>query len=128
MSRTEPASPLGAWLDRWGTLACFLWGIAEAMVFFIVPDIIVGLVALYRPRKALRAAAAAIGGALLGGLALYLIARAIGPGMRTFVDGVPAIPHRMFPQAQRELTAHGGAAMVFAPLALQRRPGIVNEH
>jgi hypothetical protein len=106
-----------SWLDRWGVPACFLWGVAEATLFFVVPDVIVGLVALYRPRKALRAAAAAIGGALVGGLALYLTTRAVGLDMRNVIDGVPFIPHRMLVQARRDVTAHGGAGMVIAPFA-----------
>ena len=113
----DPAQGLAGWVDRWGIRACFVWGMAEATLFFIVPDVIVGLVALYRPRKVLRAAAAAIAGALVGGLALYVATRAFGPGTRNVVDAVPFIPDRMLVQARHDLTVHGGAAMVLAPLA-----------
>jgi membrane protein YqaA with SNARE-associated domain len=106
-----------SWLDRWGVPACFLWGLAEATLFFVVPDVIVGLVSLYRPRKLVKAATAAIAGALLGGLVLYVVTRAIGSGMRDVVDAVPFVPHRMLAQAQHDLTVHGGAATVIAPFA-----------
>ncbi|MFM9106139.1 MAG: hypothetical protein ACKOWF_05500, partial [Chloroflexota bacterium] len=35
-----------------------LWGFAEATVFFIVPDVWIGLLAAFDPRAGLRAAAA----------------------------------------------------------------------
>ncbi|MDP3984037.1 MAG: hypothetical protein Q8Q52_03405, partial [Acidimicrobiia bacterium] len=97
--------------------ASFLWGVAEATLFFIVPDVIVGVLALFRPRRAMAAAGAAIAGALVGGVLLYLVATWLGPELRDVIEAVPGIPLEMVTHAQGELVADGGAALVLAPLS-----------
>lgn len=107
---------LEAWLDRFGVVASFVWGVAEATLFFFVPDVMVGAVALFRPRKALWAALAAIGGALVGGTLMYLVGRTMGPDLLRLVEGVPGIPPEMVSRVHADLLQHGGLAMSFAPL------------
>ena len=36
-----------------GTIAAALWGVAEATLFFVVPDVLVGWIALRGPRRTL---------------------------------------------------------------------------
>jgi len=48
----------------------FGWGFAEATVFFIVPDVAVGLAALLRPRRTATATAAAVAGGVAGSVSL----------------------------------------------------------
>jgi membrane protein YqaA with SNARE-associated domain len=55
-------------------LIAFIWGLAEATLFFIVPDVYLGFVALFDWRRALRALAAPIAGAVLGGALMYALA------------------------------------------------------
>src|SRR5437667_439728 len=66
--RDRAASP---WAARVG----LLWGFAEATLFFIVPDVLLGAVALFAPRAAPRLLAFTLAGALVGFLARGWIAR-----------------------------------------------------
>lgn len=52
------------------------WGIAEATLFFVVPDVQVGWVALQRPRRATAAWFAAITGGVIGAAIVHQAVRA----------------------------------------------------
>ena len=104
-------------LDRFGLWACFAWGVAEATLFFIVPDVAVGAVALHRPSRALAAAGAAVVGALVGGAALALVAGAVGADVLDVVRAVPGIPDRMVVASAADVEARGGVALLLGPAA-----------
>jgi hypothetical protein len=110
----RPGTGVVPWLERWGIAASFAWGLAEATLFFIVPDVIVGAVALVAPRKAVRAAGAAVAGAVAGGAVLFVWAQVSEPSVRAAIDGVPAVPARMFVEAGRALAENGGVVMLAA--------------
>lgn len=102
---------------RRATLASFAWGLAEAILFFLVPDIVVGATALAEPSRWWRPAMAAIAGALIGGPALYL-ASSMNPDIASaMLATVPGIPDSMVMSAASDLVAQGGRAMVDAPFA-----------
>lgn len=76
----------------WGAhLLAFLWGALEATVFFIVPDVLLSFLALAHPRRALVASVLALAGALAGGGALFLWARAQPERARGLLVSVPGI-------------------------------------
>ena len=102
-------------VERRGVTTAFVWGFSEATLFFFVPDIAVGAVALYGWRRGLRAAAAAIGGAVLGGLAMYLLAKGLGGDVRGLLSRLPAIPERFFGETQRAIAEQGGTSLIHAP-------------
>ena len=113
----SPVGAIAGWLDRFGIIASFVWGVSEAILFFVVPDVIVGAVALFVPRDWWKAVTAAIAGALVGGVVLFSIVAATGDGARDIIDAVPGIPASMIEQVQEDLTEHGGSALVLAPLS-----------
>jgi hypothetical protein len=84
-------------------------------VFFIVPDVVVGLVGLHHPRKAISAGAAAVAGACVGGALLYVVGNGIGADLRAVMDAVPAIDPAMLDRAHDQLLDRGGLAIVNAP-------------
>jgi hypothetical protein len=96
----------------WGSA---VWGFAEATLFFVVPDVIVGAVGLYRPKKAVAAGFAAVGGALVGGTVVYLLAAGLGHGLRDVMDAVPSIRPEMLMEARQDLLDLGGRAMFLGP-------------
>lgn len=104
-----------ALVERRGVTTAFAWGFSEATLFFFVPDIAVGAVALYGWRRGLRAAAAAIAGAVLGGLVMYAVARGAGVDVRAFLTRLPAIPDRFFGEASAAIGEQGGRALIHAP-------------
>src|SRR4029079_3151630 len=69
----------------------FAWGIAEASFFFIVPDLLLTLIACRAFKPALKATLAALSGALVGGVAMYAFGMRAPDEARAFLDYVPAI-------------------------------------
>ncbi|MBA3518966.1 MAG: hypothetical protein H0T75_15320 [Rhizobiales bacterium] len=98
---------MGAW-----RAAAFLWGVAEASFFFLVPDILLSLVVQKRGvRPASDAACFAVAGACLGGLIVWHIGRGDPAGARAFLDGIPAISSAMIAQAGESLRDNFAAAL-----------------
>ena len=105
-----------AWASqRHGTALAFLWGFAEGTLFFILPDVELSLVALYRPRRALMHMAAIVAGAVLGGALMFVWAQR-GDVARQVVSCVPAVTHEMFVRAARDLSEHGTWGTALGPL------------
>src|ERR1044071_1547146 len=69
----------------------FAWGVAEAMFFFIVPDVLLSLVACRALRPAIKASIAALAGALLGGAAMVGFGMVAPDAARAFLNHIPAI-------------------------------------
>jgi membrane protein YqaA with SNARE-associated domain len=90
-----------------------LWGFAEATLFFIVPDVWLSAVAVGRGRAAaIRAAAWAIAGAILGGTIMYGWGR-VDPAVATAaLDRLPAISPAMIAGVRDDLSRQGVAAIV----------------
>src|SRR6476619_4120845 len=77
-----------SWVARIG----FLWGFAEATLFFIIPDALLGAVALFAPRAAPRVLACTLVGALAGGALTYGVASGLQPSRsKALLDGVPTV-------------------------------------
>ncbi len=90
------------------------WGLAEATLFFIVPDVLLTWLAGFRPRLVWRAVAACLGGALLGGLLMYLAAADSPERMRALLELVPAINADFIAATGAALQEHYGSQMLRA--------------
>lgn len=88
----------------------FVWAFAEATVFFIVPDILIGFAALSNMRRGLRAVVVATVGATLGGLTTYLLAPQIG----ALLPHIPGISPAMIADAHARLVASGWPTIITA--------------
>lgn len=107
------------------TWLAFLWGVAEASLFFVVPDVPVSLIALACGWQAgLRAALAAAGGAMVGGTALALFASHAPETALAVVDAVPAIPAAMIARMQAMMAGTDSAAGLAGVLILASLSGI----
>lgn len=94
-----------------------LWGLAEATLFFLVPDIWLTALAVRRGLKpALLACLAALAGASLGGLAMYGWGAANPEAARDMLDWVPAIDPAMIAKVRTALREDGVTAMFLGPL------------
>ena len=98
-------------------VAAGLWGLAEATLFFIVPDVLLSALALHHPRRALIACAWATAGALLGGAAMYYWGAAAGARAWAVLDGVPAIDAAMQARVWQSLAQEGLSALFLGPLS-----------
>jgi membrane protein YqaA with SNARE-associated domain len=89
------------------TRLAFLWGYAEATLFFVIPDAVITRAALDSRRAARLATVAAIAGSLLGGAVSWLSGAYDLAGAREMLDWLPAISVGMMDRAHQHLIEHG---------------------
>lgn len=99
-----------------GVGLAFLWGLAEGTLFFIVPDVLISLVALVRPRNAWRHILVAIAGSMLAGIMLFGWSSQSPKSAAHAVAGVPLVNAEMFTQVDQSLRTHGKSAVMLGPL------------
>jgi hypothetical protein len=97
-----------------------LWGFAEAVLWFIVPDVFLTWVAVRKGvRPALWLSAFAVAGAIVGGLFTYgWGATAAGFG-ETAMAWLPGIDAAMIDRVESEVAASGSAALLDGPRQAQ---------
>jgi membrane protein YqaA with SNARE-associated domain len=114
-------SPLYARFERHSAsngslvIAC-LWGLAEATLFFIVPDVYVAFVALFHWRKGLLATLAAVAGAMIGGATMYTLAVANDAAINSLLVRIPLISPELVRSVAEQTQGSGLVAMISAPL------------
>jgi len=82
------------------------WGFAEGTLFFVLPDVPLSFVAMFRPRRAWLHLAAIVAGALLGGALMFSWSER-SESARQAVEQVPAVTPAMFAGAEQDLQAYG---------------------
>jgi membrane protein YqaA with SNARE-associated domain len=97
------------WLSKqWPNAAAFLWGLAEATLFFIVPDVVLSYIGLTRGARAAAVASLyAAAGASLGGALMYLWSARDFAAAAGAVRAVPAISDAMAADARAAMAEHG---------------------
>jgi membrane protein YqaA with SNARE-associated domain len=93
-------------------VAAGLWGYAEATRFWLVPDILLGWIALNRPAWVMPSVIAATIGAVLGGAAMHQHARE----ERARLTQIPGISEAMLIDAHERFASQGWGALVRAPI------------
>jgi len=94
-----------------------LWGFAEATFFFLVPDVILSAIAIGNVRLAFMACAAAVAGALAGGLVMYAAGRQPRGAVDAFLLRVPGIAPAMLERVASEVRTRGLLAVLLGPLS-----------
>ena len=102
--------------SRWSIIIAFIWGFAEATVFFIVPDVYMGFVALFNWRRGLSSAIAALVGAMLGGSVMYILAMNNPSGINSFLAHIPLIDMELVNDVANQTQASGLAAVLTGPV------------
>ena len=103
--------------SHWAAAVAIGWGLAEATLFFIVPDVWIGLLALFDWRAGLRAVGWAVAGALIGGAIMYGVGARLEPARSArLLDAVPAISPGMIERVEEEIRERGPAGMLLGPL------------
>jgi len=97
--------------SRAGLVLVGVWAFAEAIVFPIIPDVAIGLLALVVPRRALALFAALVAGALAGTAVLYLLSLAAPGAVESMLLALPGIDHTMI-AAARDTVAAGNPASI----------------
>jgi membrane protein YqaA with SNARE-associated domain len=97
----------------------FAWGFGEATLFFIVPDVWLGWVALVARRAAWAVLAVTLAGALLGGTVTYAVSKAAAPSTTARIaDGVPTVDRDAIGRVSREMEEHGPRSVLFGPIRM----------
>ena len=96
-------------------IAAVLWGLAEATLFFVVPDVLLSLVAVERLRPALIASLLAACGALAGGAAMYTWGAQDEPAAVAALQRVPAVSPTMIERVDAELADSGLVTLFVGP-------------
>jgi len=94
----------------------FSWGLAEGTLFFVVPDVLLSLIAVLELRRCWRPVAAATGGALVAGALLYGWAARDIQHARNTVARVPFVTSQMLAKADESYRARGIGAVFLGPL------------
>jgi len=94
-----------------------LWGFAEATLFFMVPDVWLGWIALTSLKRALIATLAALVGAVAGGLLVAGVCAYVEPATSfRAMDTVPAVSPAMIRDVDADVAERGSRAIVDGPV------------
>lgn len=98
--------------------AALIWGVAEATLFFFVPDVILSYIGVKRgPSAAARASVIATIGAGVGGVIMYLWSTQDYATVREAVLAVPAISEAMAERAEAAMAQNWFTATLLGPLS-----------
>jgi membrane protein YqaA with SNARE-associated domain len=97
-------------------LTAFVWGVAEATLFFIVPDVAISVIALDGSSAGLRASVFALLGALLGGTVMYYWGRSNLEIVVEIFHRLPAIRPADVEQVRSAMTRTGVRAILVGPI------------
>ena len=91
----------------------FLWGFAEATLFFIVPDLVLSWASLAGVRGGIKILGAILAGAVVGGICMYTWALWRPDSARSAVAAVPFVRTKMFEKIQEDYRAHGVSGIFY---------------
>lgn len=102
-------------ISRTNALAA-LWGLAEATLFFIVPDVLLSWIALRSLKQAMWACLWALLGALIGGALIWYLGLVNPEPVRALFTSIPAIDEGMLSNVRDQLQNSGLVALFIGPL------------
>ena len=101
---------------RTGDRLAFAWGFGEAVLFFVIPDVFLTLVAIrFGFRRSFQGAVIATAGAVVGGLVVYAWA-AVDPAFLTSaMQLLPGIDQSMINAVGADVATNGNGALLAGP-------------
>lgn len=99
-----------------GICIAAVWGIAEATFFFVIPDVLLSLVAMLSWPRTWRHGISAVAGATLGGALLFQWAAADHQSARSAIISVPFIRERMLTDVDNGLRSQGLSALLWGSI------------
>jgi membrane protein YqaA with SNARE-associated domain len=113
-SSKRPAS--AGFVERqWILWLGFAWGFAEATLFFIVPDVLFTLVALYSPRRSVKLVALILLGAMAGGTVMFYLGSKDPARAESVVVKVPFVSTAMFTKTREGFERDGMWTLAKSP-------------
>src|SRR5262245_5195363 len=102
--------------SRAALVLAFAWGLAEATFFFIVPDVVLTLIACRALKAAVKATVAALAGALIGGALMYALGSSEPQFARAGLDRIPAISPELIARVGDQIDQSGLLAVMLGPI------------
>jgi|ERR1041384_15857 membrane protein YqaA with SNARE-associated domain len=102
--------------SRAALMLAFAWGFCEATFFFIVPDVLLTLIAVRSLKPALKATVAALAGALIGGAFMYLFGARDPRFAFESLDRIPAISSELIQRVFSQINDNGLMAVLLGPI------------
>jgi membrane protein YqaA with SNARE-associated domain len=99
----------------WILWAGLVWGFAEATLFFIVPDVLLTLIALFSFRRSARVLMCIMVGALAGGTIMFYLGASKPEHAKAVVLHVPFVSPAMFQKTQQSFQHDGIWALTKGP-------------
>lgn len=96
-------------------LLSFLWGFAEATLFFIIPDVIISFVALQGYTFGIESSLYALGGALLGGSIMFYWGRSSLEKILLIFLKLPAIRQIDLERVRKDMQKYDSISMMWGP-------------
>lgn len=94
------------------TVAAFLWGLAEATFFFVIPDVLFTFTGIFAPAAAVRQSLWLVAGTVVGGAVMFRWGSVDAAAARRFLTRIPGISTGMVSRASRATEGRGLWAMV----------------
>ncbi|MGZ0654118.1 hypothetical protein ACWPKS_00770 [Coraliomargarita sp. W4R72] len=112
----KKASWLALILGFPGLVLAGIWGFAEGTLFFIVPDLILTLTALFSIKRSILQAIVVTMGALLAGLLMFAWSEHNHTAASEAVMSVPLVREKMAHTVQDSYSSYGASALLHGPL------------
>lgn len=94
----------------------FIWGLAEGIFFFIVPDVYIGFASLLNSKSGILSLFFALFGSLLSAVVVFLLQGFFGNRISALLLYIPGIKESMMVKVAADLTAQGFSALVTGPV------------
>lgn len=94
----------------------FFWGLAEATLFFIVPDVLLTHLAISNPQRASKACLWVLSGALIGGLVMYFWGVEDLKRAEEVLLEMPAIDLELLSSVENQVAESGATSLFLGPL------------
>ncbi|MDH3786272.1 MAG: hypothetical protein OEV00_13215 [Acidobacteriota bacterium] len=94
------------------TRVAAIWGFAEATLWFVVPDVLLSWYALDRSTRGYRASGAAVLGAMVGGVVMWLWGQAGSGAAYGVLDAIPGIQKELIESVRHAVSSEGLSSMV----------------
>ena len=98
-------------------LLAIAWGVTEASVFFIVPDVLLTYLVLKDPRRTAKACLWVLVGSLVGGTAMFCWGHYDPKSAAGFLSEIPAIDEELLNKVEQQIDDDGVKATFFGPIA-----------
>ena len=116
-SNQPPPTALDRFVSsRAATATAFAAGLSEATLLFVVPDLFLTMLACRALRPALKGAIAALAGALIGGVLMYVLGANHPDYSRSLLKHIPGINSSLIASVENQLREHGLIALMLGPI------------